>query len=440
MTSDSNMRRSAILCLFLGFAVEPAGAADWPQYRGPNRDDISTETGLLPQWPAAGPKLVWSFADAGIGYSGPAIVGDRLYTIGDRGETAYLLALDLKNVKDQKPAELWAAAIGPKFDWKGNNWSAGSSATPTVDGELVFALDGTGDLLCADAATGKEVWKKNLPDELQAEVNPIGGGPKKLGWGFTWSPLVDGENLICLPGGPKGTVAALRKRTGEVVWRSAEVTDQAAYTSPMRAEIEGVVQYVVLTNRGVFGVAAQDGKLLWKFDRMPAYSTEVVNSPIIRGSLVYVTVGAGQGCDLVHVEREGEKFKATAVYANRNLQNHHGNVVLWKDHIYGFAEGRGWTCQDFKTGEVVWTERQKLRAGALTYADGHFYCYGEDDATAVLIEATPAGWNEKGRFTIPQRSPNRKPSGRVWTPPVVSGGKLYLRDQELLFCYDVTAP
>lgn len=393
----------------------------------------------MSQWPEGGPKLLWKFADAGIGYSGPAIVGDRLYTIGDRGETAYLIALDLKSEKNQSVSEIWAAPIGPKFDWRGNNWSAGSSATPTVDGELVFALDGTGDLLCADAATGKEVWKKNLPAELDAEVNPIGGGPKKLGWGFTWSPLVEGDKLIGLPGGPKGTVAALNKRTGEVLWRSNELTDQAAYTSPMVAEIDGVRQYVLLTNRGVYGIAAADGKLLWKHVRTPPYSTEVVNSPIVRGSDVYVTVGAGQGCTLLHIARDGDKFNAGVVYDNKNLPNHHGNVVLWNDHLYGFAERRGWTCQNFKSGEVVWTERQKLRAGALTYADGRFYCYGEDDATAVLIEAAPTGWNEKGRFTIPQRSPNRKPSGRVWTPPVVSGGRLYLRDQELLFCYDVAA-
>lgn len=432
--------RMVTAALFLLLLVSRcAVAADWPQYRGPERNDISAETGLLAQWPAGGPKLLWTYSDTGIGYSGPAIVGDRLYTIGDRGETAYLIALDLKSVKDQTVSEAWAAPIGPKFDFRGNNWSAGSSATPTVDGNLVFALDGTGDLLCADAATGKEIWKRNLPTELEAEVNPIGGGPKKLGWGFTWSPLVEGDRLICVPGGPKGTLAALNKHTGEVLWRSTELTDQAAYTSPMVAEIDGVRQYVLLTNRGVNGIAATDGKLLWNFARTPPYSTEVVNSPIIRGSDIFVTVGAGQGSTLLHVARNGDKFKAEVVYDNKNLPNHHANVVLFGDHLYGFAERRGWTCLEFKTGEVVWTERQKLRSGALTCADGHFYCYDEDDATAVLIEATAKGWNEKGRFTIPRRSPNRKPSGRAWTPPVVSGGRLFLRDQELLFCYDVSS-
>src|SRR6185436_13083025 len=155
-------------------------AADWPQYRGPARDDVSLEKGLLDQWPAEGPALLWTFANAGIGYSGPAVVGDRLYTIGGRGDVEFLVAVDVKTGK-----EAWATPVGPLYQFEGNRWSAGPSATPTVAGGLVFALGGNGDLLCANAATGKEVWRKNLPKELDAQVNPIGGGPKNLGWGFT---------------------------------------------------------------------------------------------------------------------------------------------------------------------------------------------------------------------------------------------------------------
>jgi outer membrane protein assembly factor BamB len=417
----------------------PCIAADWPQYRGPNRDDVSSETGLLKEWPKDGPPLVWRFAHAGVGYAGPAIVGDRLYLLGGREDKDLLIALDLSSAKDGTVAEAWATAVGPLFDWKGNQWSAGPSATPTIDGELIFALGGNGDLLCADTATGKERWRKNLPSELDAEVNPIGGGPKKLGWGFTWSPLVDGDRLICLPGGPKGLFAALDKRTGEVLWRSAEITDQAAYTSPMPAEIDGVRQFVALTNTGLCGVDAQDGRLLWRYTRSPRYGTEVVNSPIVRGREIYATVGAGQGCDLIRIARDGDAFKVELVYANKNMANHHGNVVLLGDHVYGFSQGRGWVCQDFATGEIVWFERRALRSGAMTYADGRFYCYTEDDGTAALIEASTSGWKETGRFTIPEHSTQKKPRGGLWTPPVVSGGKLFLRDQELLFCFDVRA-
>ncbi|MCI0681168.1 MAG: PQQ-like beta-propeller repeat protein [Gemmataceae bacterium] len=413
-------------------------AADWPQYRGPNRDDVSAETGLLKQWPAGGPPLVWTYKDAGVGYSGPAIVGDRLYTLGGRDETEFLLALDLKAVQDGAVKEAWAAKVGPLFQWKGNRWSAGPAATPTVDGELIYALGGNGDLVCVEAAAGKERWRTNLPKELEAQVNPIGGGPKSLGWGFTWSPLVDGDRLICIPGGPKGTVAALDKATGRVLWRSTEVTDQAAYTSPMAAEIGGVRQYVVLTNQAVFGVAAVDGRLLWRDKRR--YGTEVVNSPLVHGPYVYTTVGAGGGSDLVKIVKEGEVFRVEPVYSNKNLANHHGNVLRVGEHVYGFSPGRGWVCQRFEDGGNAWEEKAKLRDGSVVYADGRLYCYTENDGTVALAEASPVGWRETGRFKIPQQSTRRQPLGRIWTPPVVAGGKLFLRDQELLFCFDVAAP
>ena len=204
-----------IVSICCGHAV----AADWPQYRGPNRDDVSAETGLLTQWPADGPKLLWTHDNAGVGYSGVAVVGDRVYTVGGRGKEEFLIALSSTDGK-----QLWATRVGPLFEFSGNNWSAGPSSTPTVDGDWVFAVSGNGDLLAASAVDGKVVWRVNLPTDLKAEVNPIGGGPKKLGWGFTFSPLVDGDRLILTAGGPLGTVAALEKRTGKVAWRSAELT------------------------------------------------------------------------------------------------------------------------------------------------------------------------------------------------------------------------
>jgi outer membrane protein assembly factor BamB len=406
---------------------------DWPQYRGPNRDDVSAETGLLKSWPAGGPPLLWTFANAGVGLSGPAIVGDRLYTTGGRGEVEYLIAIDVKSGK-----EAWALPIGPLFQFDSNKWSSGPSATPTVSGGLVYALGGNGDLLCASAATGKEAWRKSLPKELDAQVNPIGGGPKNLGWGFTWSPLVDGEQLVCLPGGPKGTVAALDRKSGRLIWQSAEVKDQAAYTSPMVAEIDGIRQYVVLTNPGLFGVLAKDGRLLWRQKReQGAYGTEVINSPIVQGNHIFTTVSVGNGgCELLKVAREGNGFKLESVYANKNLQNHHGNVIRVGEHVFGHSDGRGWVCHNFMSGMNVWSDR-KLGAGSVVFADGRLYCYSETDGTTVLVEASAEGWKEGGRFKIPQQSKLKKPSGRIWTPPVVAGGRLYLRDQDLLFCYDV---
>jgi outer membrane protein assembly factor BamB len=415
-----------------------AQSADWPQYRGPNRDDLSAETGLLGKWPAGGPPLLWTYGDAGVGYSGPAVVGDRLYTLGGRGETEVLLAIDLRSAKDGAVKEAWTAPVGPLFQFASNNWSAGPSATPTVSGGLVYALGGNGDLVCVQASTGKPVWRRNLPKELEAQVNPIGGGPKNLGWGFTGSPLVDGEQLVCLPGGPKGTVAALDRKTGRLLWQSAEVKDQAAYTSPMAAEIDGVRQYVVLTNQGLLGVAARDGRLLWRARRDSPYGTEVINSPILRGPFLYTTVAAGNGgCDLVKVSREGQSFKVEPVYSNKNLSNHHGNVIRVGEHLYGHSQGRGWVCQNLMDGKNAWEEKNALGAGSAVFADGKLYCYAENDGTVALIDASPEGWRESGRFRIPRQSKLRKPSGKIWTPPVVADGKLFLRDQELLFCFDV---
>ncbi len=431
--------RTSWMVFGLLLVTQTTWSEDWPQYRGPRRDDVSRETGLLKSWPENGPSLVWTYKNLGIGYSGVAVVGERLYSIGARDETEFLIALDLKSVQDGTVSEAWSKAVGPRFDFKGNNWSAGPSSTPTVDGELIFALGGKGDLVCVQAADGKERWRKNLPSDMEAQVNPIGGGPKGLGWGFTWSPLVDGEQLICVPGGPKGTVAALNKQTGEVLWRSAEVTDQAAYTSPMLAEFGGVRQYVVLTNQGMFGVAAKDGKVLWNYRRKPAFGTEVVNSPIIHEDFVYTTVGAGQGCDLLKIARDGDLFSVESVYSNKNMTNHHGNVALIGEHIFGFSEGKGFMCQKLATGEVVWMERSKIRPCSMISADGRIYCFTEDNGTVALLEAASSGWTESSHFRLPQLATSRKPSGRIWTPPVVSGGRLFLRDQELLFCYDVKA-
>jgi outer membrane protein assembly factor BamB len=412
-------------------------AGDWPQWRGPNRDGLSNEAGLLKSWPKEGPPLRWTYTNAGVGYSGPAMVGERLFLMGARDGAEVVFALDLKNAQGSTVKELWSAKIGPLFTWKGNDCNAGPSATPTVDGELLYALGGQGELICVETATGKERWRKNLPVDMTAEVNPIGGGPQKVGWGFTWSPLVDGERLICVPGGPQGTLAALDKKTGQVLWRSKELTDQASYSSPIVIEVGGVRQYVQLTNEGVAGVAAKDGTLLWRYLKKPAYGDVVIPTPIFHDGSVYVSAGYGAGCDLIKLTLAGQKFKAEKVYSNKTMVNQQGGVVLVGGHLYGYSEGKGWVCQEFKSGSMVWSEKRALGRGSLTYADGKLYCYSEDEGVVIVADASPAGWKPLGRFEIPQHSKLRKNSGKIWTHPVVSGGRLYLRDQDLLFCYDL---
>jgi outer membrane protein assembly factor BamB len=411
-------------------------AADWPQWRGPKRDNVSTETGLLKTWPEKGPKLLWIYRNAGLGYSGPAIVGDRLYTMGTRDGTEYLIALDLKN--SAEPKEAWAVKVGPFFTFKGNSWGGGPRATPTVQEGLVYGLGGLGDLVCVDAASGQEKWRKSMPNDLGGQVNPIGGGPKDLGWGWTWSPLVDGDHVICVPGGPQGTVAALDKKTGDLRWRSKDVTDQCSYSSPIVAEVGGIRHYIVMTVEGVTGVSAKDGSVVWRYLKKPPYSDVVIPTPLFHEGYVFVTNGHGSsGCDLIKLTATNGKIQATRVHSNKNMQNEQGGVVLIGGYVYGYSEGKGWICQDFLKGKIVWNEKNELGAGSLTYADGNLYCFGQDEGTVALVAATSKGWEEKGRFDIPEKREPPMPNARRWTPPVVANGQLYLRDQDLIFCYEV---
>jgi outer membrane protein assembly factor BamB len=409
-------------------------AADWPQWRGPNRDALSKETGLLKKWAKDGPELVWTFDKAGSGYAGPAVVGGKLFCMGAREADEYVFALDAKG------QELWSAKIGPVFDFKTNRWSRGPNATPTVDGELIYALGSQGVLLCVDTG-GKERWRKDLPKELGAEVNPIGGGPEKMGWGFSWSPLDDGEQLVCVPGGPQGLFAALNKKTGEVLWRSKDVPDQATYSSPIVETIGGVKQYIHVTQDGVVGVAAKDGALLWYYKRENPWNDIVAPTPVCKGDLVFATAW-GSGCVLIKVVPEGGKFKTEEVYSEKFISNVQGGVVLVGENLYGYHAEREWACMDFaKGGDNKWEDlpRNALGVGSLIYADGRLYCLAEKDGkgVAAMLEANPEKYVELSRFTLPKSSAVRKERGGVWTHPVLSDGYLYLRDQELIFCYKV---
>jgi outer membrane protein assembly factor BamB len=408
----------------VGLAPLSLFALDWPQWQGPDRTNVSQETGLLKQWPEGGPKLLWTFKDAGMGYSSPAIVGDRLYTMGAREDKDWLFAVDVKNGQ-----KIWATPIGDRFS---QDRGDGPRSTPTVDGDRLFALDGQGNLVCAKTQNGEMVWQKNLKGDL--------GGQMMNRWGYSESPLVDGEVVVCTPGGDKGTLAALDKNSGAVRWRSKGFTDAAGFSSLVVSEMGGVRQYVQMTGKSVAGVAAKDGRLLWRFLRNSP--TAAIPTPICFDNSVYVSSGYGAGCALLKISKEDSSWKADEVYANKNMVNHHGGVVHVGGHFYGYSDGKGWVCQDGKTGEVVWQERSRLAKGSLTCAEGRLYCYSQTDGTAVLVEASPAGWMESGRFTIPQQSKLPRPRSQrrdnIWTHPVVANGKLYLRDQDLLFCYDVS--
>jgi outer membrane protein assembly factor BamB len=382
---------------------------------------------LLKAWPKDGPKLLWTFEKAGVGYSGPAIVGDRLYTMGGRGDTSFVFALDVKTGK-----EIWSCPIGKTFR---NGWGDGPRGTPTVDGELLYALDAQGELICVETATGSKRWSVNIEKELHGELMSE--------WGYSESVLVDGDQVVCCPGGKDGTVAALDKKTGKVKWRSKELTDKATYSSIVLGEYGGERQYVQLTQKNksegaIVGVAAKDGKLLWYHAR-PGYNVAVVPTPIVLGDLVYATAGYGAGCDLLQISLQGDKFQAKQLYKSKiqkKMENKHTGVLLVGDFVYGYSDGAGWTCQELKTGEPKW-DSKRLERGSLTFADGYLYCFEENTGVVSHMEASPKEMKGTSSFKIPRETEVKRGDGKIWTHPVVANGCLYLRDQDLIFCYDV---
>lgn len=396
-----------------------ASSADWPQWRGPNRDAVSPETGLLESWPAGGPKLLWTCRELGRGYSSLAVAGNRLYTLGSDGKQAQVVAVDIDNGR-----KVWSTELGEQYE---NGWGGGPRGTPAIDGDHVYALDAVGTLACLERTSGQKVWSKSL-------VKDFGGGVP--GWGFCESPLVDGDKVLATPGG-KNCIVALNKQTGETIWTSTGLEEGAHYASLVKGTVSGVSMYVTQTSKGMVCIAANSGKLLWRYEKT-GNGTATIPTPIFHDNYVYGTSGYGTGCGLVKLTASGQDVTAAEVYFNKEMKNQHGGVLLLDGHIYGHSDGGGWLCQNFLTGEVVWREKG-LGKGSVTCADGFLYCYTEGDGTVALARATPDGYTESGRFVIPEKTQLPRGSGQIWAHPVVAQGRLFLRDQDLLFCYDVTA-
>ena len=398
-----------------------AGAADWPQWRGADRSDISPDTGLLKTWPEGGPKQLWVYKDAGMGYASSIVVGGKVFTVGTRGSDVFAICLDA-----EKGTEVWATKFG-EDDQQGYaaGWGHGPRSTPTYDDGHIYALDAKGNLACLDAAKGELKWSKNL-------VTDFGG--QAGGWGFAESPLVDGEKLVVCPGGQKAGIVALDKKSGSTIWEATdEKPGKAEYASIVPVEMNGKWQYIRLFESQVVSVDAADGKQLWKSD-WPG-KTAVIPTPIVSGNEVYVTSGYGVGSKMFKVAADNT---TSDVWMNTVMKNHHGGVVKVGDHLYGFSDGGGLICQDWKTGEMVWNEKGRFTTkGSVHVADGMLFCVNEDDGTVTLAEVSSVGYKQLGQFTLDPQSSNRNPKGKVWTHPVVIGGKLYLRDQEYLVCYDV---
>jgi outer membrane protein assembly factor BamB len=376
----------------------------------------------LQEWPAGGPKLVWQVKDLGTGYSTPAVVGDRIYLISNQGlDNEYVQALQTSDGK-----QVWQTRIGKVGPNEGPQYP-GARGTPTVDGDELYALGSDGDLVCLDlAAGGKPRWKKNLRSDF-------GGDPGK--WAYAESPLVDGDVLVCTPGGEEATLVALKKTTGDVIWKCAiPGGDEAAYASAIAITVDGVKQYVQFLGKGVVGVEARSGELLWSYEATAKGSPANIPSPVVDAAFVYSGTNRGGG-GLVKLTQQGGKFDAQQVYFGSKLPTSIGGAVKVGDYLYG-TNGQGLLCAEFATGDVKWQERG-VGAASVCFADGRLYVHGEGGDVA-LVEATSDAYREKGRFTPPGQ-PNRGQS-KAWAYPVVANGRLYIHDFGVLWCYDVKQP
>jgi outer membrane protein assembly factor BamB len=428
MVSARTLLLAAVLA---ASAAATAEAGDWPGWMGVDRTGVSTEKGLLKEWPKDGPKLIWKGTGIGNGYSTPAVADGKIYVMSNRGnDDEFALALSAKDGK-----KIWSRHIGKVGPNRGPQYP-GSRSTPTVEGDAIYVLGSDGDLACLDAAKGEVRWKKNLRTEFDG---------KPGNWAYAESPLIDGDVLVCTPGGDKATLVALNKKSGEVIWKASVPAgaggggrgrmagNTAAYASPIVATVGGVKQYIQFLGGGLVGVAAKDGKLLWRYNKVTG--TTNCTTPLFHDSCVFVSAinrqGSGSGGALVRLTAEGDGVSAKEVYLIKDLANHHGGVVRVGDAIYG-TNNSSLVCIDFKTGETKWDNRS-VGKGSIMAADGRLYVRSEKGPLA-LVEATPSGYKEDGRFEQPDRS--AKPS---WPHPVVADGRLYLRDQDGLLCYDVKA-
>ncbi len=399
--------------------------SDWPQWRGPQRNGVSQESGLLEQWPAEGPKLLWQVNDIGDGYSTPSVVGTRIYLMSNRGmENEFVLALSTQDVKP-----IWTTRVGNVGN--GNDFSYSKArSTPTVDGDFIYALGSDGDLACLETRSGKIRWQKNIRKEF-------GGQPGE--WAYAESPLVDGDFVVVTPGGAEATIVALNKKTGALIWKSAVPGgDPAGYASAIVVQGGGRKQYVQCLSKGMVGVDAKTGQFLWR-NKEVAKGPAQYFTPVALGEYVYG--GAlGVGGVLVRLKSGGGGDGAEQVYFTRGLPNGIGGAVVVGETIYGTEVGQNLVAAELTTGKLKWQDKS-FGWASLAYADGHLYLHGINGDLA-LVEATPEGYREKGRFTPPAQ-PKKKQAGPfpegAFAYPVIANGRLYIRDLGTLWAYDIKA-
>ena len=401
---------TAIGILSLSASVSNRTLDDWPQWRGKNRDGIATEKGLLKTWPADGPALAWRTTGAGEGYSSFSAAHGRLYTMGARGGTEYVMAFDAATGK-----KLWERESGQRFS---NDQGDGPRSTPVVDGTQLYALGASGDLTSLEAATGKVAWTVNVLQKF---------GGSNIRWGLSESPLVLQDRILVNAGGRGASIVALKKTDGSELWRSGN--DDAGYSSAVAHTVSGIPIAIFFTDANAVGVDTRDGRQLWKYARA-SNRTANIATPIVRGNRVFVSSDYGTGAALLELTASGNTMNAKEVYFTNEMRNHHASSILVGDHLYGFSSAI-LTAMKFDTGEVAWKDRS-VGKGSMIFADDRLYLFSER-GTVGLAEANPAGYKEHGRFQL------KTGSSPTWSHPVVANGKLFLRDQDTIYAYDVRA-
>ncbi len=379
-------------------------AADWPQWRGVNRDGKSEEKGLLKKWPDGGPPPVWKASGLGQGYSSMTVAGGRIFTQGQRGGKQWVIALD-----ESTGNKLWEYANGGVFEERRGD---GPRSMPTVEGDKLWAFSAAGNLVCLDVKTGAKIWAVDVTSEYGASVPH---------WGYSEAPLIDGEKLIVAAGGSGAAVVALNKNTGKAIWKSQ--SDPAHYASAIVVNVNGVRQVLTMTAKAAMGLRADNGELLWRYDKI-INRTANVATPVYRDGKVFYSTAYGTGCALLDIGGKG----AQEVYFNSEMMNHHATSLLVGDHLYGFSNNI-LTAMKFQTGEVAWKDRS-VGKGAIIMADGLFYVFSETGVMA-LVEPSPTAYKELSRFTI------TKGERPTWSHPVVANGRLLLRDQDGLTAYNI---
>ena len=409
-------RQSISIILISSILTSVACAANqdsfWPQFHGPNRDNLSTEKGLLKKWPEKGPALLWRSQGLGHGYSSVSIAAGMIYTAGSIEKDTVITALNL----DGKV--LWQVKNGKA--WTGDH--PGTRGTPTIDGGRLFHQSPLGNLLCLEAKTGDRIWEFNILDKFQSKIAT---------WAMAESLLVDGEHLICCPGGPQTCMVALNKKTGSVVWKAPSTEELAGYASPALAEYQGMRIVITLTSKGMIGVNADTGELLWHV-KHKSYADENVMMPIFHDGHVFIsTLKAGSVKWKINV-KDG-KASLEEVWRTQELDNHHGGVLLVNGNLYGTSTFRNrnlWICLDWETGRNKYMDKG-VGKGSLTYADGMLYTLSIDGVMG-LVRPIPMGHELVSSFKIPEGG-----KGNSWAHPVVCGGRLYIRHSEFLYAYSV---